>query len=117
MLSDGLSGSALLAKALNANSEFDPPMNRSEVAGVVRSIEGRERRKDATALPLGHTFEQLSRAELPEPSWLVKDFLPEGTSILVGPPKSGKSALLEYLATEIDGEVLYFAFEYNKPML
>ena len=117
MLSDGLSGSALLAKALDANSEFDPPMDRSEVAGVVRSIEGRERRKDATALPLGHTFEQLSRAELPEASWLVKDFLPEGTSILVGPPKSGKSALLEYLATEIDGEVLYFAFEYNKPML
>ena len=117
MVSDGLAGAALLSKALDANREFDPPLDGSEVAAVVRSIEGRQRRKDSTDLPLGHTFEQLSTAELPEPSWLVEGFLPEGTSILVGPPKSGKSALLEYLATEIDGEVLYFAFEYNKPML
>lgn len=117
MVSDGLAGRALLVKALEANTAFSPPLDRSEVAAVVASIEGRERRKNTTDLPLGFSFEQLSSAELPEPSWLVKDFLPEGTSILVGPPKSGKSALLEYLATEVSGEVLYFAFEYSQPML
>ena len=117
MVSDGLASRALLAKALEANAAFSPPLNRSEVATIVESIEGRERRKNTTDLPHGLSFAQLSSAELPEPSWLVKDFLPEGTSILVGPPKSGKSALLEYLATEVSGEVLYFAFEYSQPML
>ena len=117
MVSDGLAGRALLAKALEANKAFSPPLDRSEVAVIVGSIESRERRKNATDLPHGLSFEQLSSAELPEPSWLVKDFLPEGTSILVGSPKSGKSALLEYLATKVSGEVLYFAFEYSKPML
>ncbi len=118
MVADGLRGESLLQKARKANQGFELPLSDSEIRSVVSSIEHRELAKTETALNnRGYSFEELVAEELPEPRWLVDGILPEGSIILVGPPKSGKSALLEYLVTTIPGPVLYFALEYNKLML
>ncbi len=118
MVADGLRGESLLQKARKANQGFELPLSDTEVRSVVSSIEHRELAKTETALNnRGYSFEELVAEELPEARWLVDGILPEGSIILVGPPKSGKSALLEYLVTTISGPVLYFALEYNKLML
>ncbi len=66
----------------------------------------------------------LARMELPEIRWAVPDFVPEGLTILGGPPKLGKSVLALHLALAVAsggvafsavpaerGAVLYLALE------
>jgi len=47
------------------------------------------------------TLQELRDHDFPPPRWAVPDLLPEGLTILAGPPKSGKS----YLALQIAGAV------------
>ena len=47
---------------------------------------------------LGWTPKRFAMESLPEPRWLVPDLIPEGLTILVGPPKAGKSWLALNLA-------------------
>jgi DNA-binding MarR family transcriptional regulator len=64
--------------------------------------------------------------EIPELQWIVPDLIPEGTTVLAGPPKLGKSCLVyqavcevalggELLGREVvQGDVLYLALEDGK---
>jgi hypothetical protein len=61
--------------------------------------------------------------DIPPLAWIVPDLLPEGTSVLAGPPKLGKSCLVYQVAVEValggelfgraieQGDVLYLALE------
>jgi hypothetical protein len=119
MLQDGLMGSRLMAEAKKRNKTFDPPLENEEISAVVRSVEKREKEKISVSIDTlkGYSFEELASAEIPEATWVIPDLIPQGTSILFGAPKSGKSALLEYLVSEIPDQTLYFALEYNQLML
>ncbi len=79
-----------------------------------------------TARPLETiTAAELSQKELPEQRWAIVGLLPEGASLLVGPPKIGKSWMVLQLAISVargkfdflgesieeSGEVLYLALE------
>ena len=119
MLQDGLMGAGLLSEARKRNRHFEPPLADEEVATVVRSIETREKEKIASRVDhlTGYSFEELALAEIPEAKWIVEGLIPQGTSILFGAPKSGKSALMEYQVSELEELTLYFALEYNQLML
>jgi hypothetical protein len=71
-----------------------------------------------------HTAADLMRMQLPEPRWAIPGLLPEGLTMLVGKPKSGKSWMALDLALAIatgtpalggtpteQGDVLYLALE------
>jgi hypothetical protein len=61
--------------------------------------------------------------EIPPLQWVVEDLIPEGTTVLAGPPKLGKSCLVYQVAVEValgggllgrtveQGDVLYLALE------
>lgn len=69
---------------------------------------------------------ELLDLEIPPLQWIVPDLLPEGTSVLAGPPKLGKSCLVYQIAVEValggellgrqitQGDVLYLALEDGK---
>gem|GEM_PF-4612766 len=72
----------------------------------------------------GVTFAELAAMDLPPVAWAVDGILPEGLSVLAGPPKSGKSFLALGLAMAVatggralgefqckGGPVLYLALE------
>ena len=67
----------------------------------------------------GSTFDELIDQPVGQPDWLIDGIFPEGSSLIVGPIKSGKSALTEWAACELGKEhsVAYFAFEYSERML
>ena len=67
----------------------------------------------------GLSFEEICAREIPETKWLIPGLLPEGTTLLAGTIKAGKSALMEWYACQVaqDQNVLYFAFEYGEKML
>lgn len=64
--------------------------------------------------------------DIPELQWIVPRLLPEGTTVLAGPPKLGKSCLVYQIAVEValggellgrdipQGDVLYLALEDGK---
>lgn len=64
--------------------------------------------------------------DIPPLQWIVPDLLPEGTTVLAGPPKLGKSCLVYQVAVEVaiggellgrgieQGDVLYLALEDGK---
>lgn len=64
--------------------------------------------------------------DIPPLEWIVPDLVPEGTTILAGPPKLGKSCLVYQIAVEVamggellgrditQGDVLYLALEDGK---
>lgn len=68
----------------------------------------------------------LLELDIPPLQWIVPDLLPEGTTILAGPPKLGKSCLVYQAAVEValggellgrdieQGDVLYLALEDGK---
>lgn len=68
----------------------------------------------------------LLELDIPPLQWIVPDLLPEGTTILAGPPKLGKSCLVYQIAVEValggelfgrgieQGDVLYLALEDGK---
>jgi hypothetical protein len=68
----------------------------------------------------------LLELEIPPLAWIVPDLLPEGTTVLAGPPKLGKSCLVYQVAVEValggellgrpieQGDVLYLALEDGK---
>lgn len=74
---------------------------------------------------LEFTFDQLVTSSLPPISWVVADLVPEGTTLLAGPPKLGKSWFVLDLAISvatgrpflgaptIAGDVLVLALEDN----
>ena len=65
----------------------------------------------------------LLQLDIPPLQWIVPDLLPEGTTVLAGPPKLGKSCLVYQVAVEValggellgrgieQGDVLYLALE------
>jgi hypothetical protein len=70
------------------------------------------------------TADELLRAEFPEPKWTVPGLVPEGATLLAGPPKVGKSWLMTGMALAVAsggqalgqvqveaGPVLYLALE------
>jgi hypothetical protein len=74
--------------------------------------------------------DELARTELPEPNWAVPGLIPEGATILAGPPKVGKSWLALATAWAVasggfvlgsirvePGEALYFGLEDTKRRL
>ena len=80
------------------------------------------------AQALGHAFDavDLMRADLPEPYYVIDGVLPEGRSVLAGPPKVGKSWAALDIAVAVaaggrafgsipveQGAVLYAALEDN----
>ncbi len=67
----------------------------------------------------GLSFAEICEREIPETKWLVPELLPEGSTLLAGTIKAGKSALLEWHACQVarDQNVVYFAFEYGELML
>lgn len=64
--------------------------------------------------------------DIPPLEWIVPDLLPEGTTVMAGPPKLGKSCLVYQVAVEValggvllgrvidQGDVLYLALEDGK---
>jgi hypothetical protein len=68
----------------------------------------------------------LLELDIPPLQWIVPDLLPEGTTMLAGPPKLGKSCLVYQIAVEValggellgrgieQGDVLYLALEDGK---
>ena len=68
----------------------------------------------------------LLELDIPPLQWIVPDLLPEGTTVLAGPPKLGKSCLVYQIAVEValggellgreiaQGDVLYLALEDGK---
>lgn len=68
----------------------------------------------------------LLELDIPPLAWIVPDLLPEGTTVLAGPPKLGKSCLVYQIAVEValggellgrpieQGDVLYLALEDGK---
>jgi hypothetical protein len=68
----------------------------------------------------------LLELDIPPLQWIVPDLLPEGTTVLAGPPKLGKSCLVYQVAVEValggellgraieQGDVLYLALEDGK---
>lgn len=81
------------------------------------------------AAPTTKGLMALMKTIFPEPTWCVKDILPEGVALLVGRPKVGKSWWLLQLALAIvrgsefmtgpvpRGDVLYLALEDNERRL
>lgn len=76
------------------------------------------------ALGRGYSGPELLKARFPEPRWIVKDLLPQGFTMLGGPPKVGKSWMALNLALAIatggrflerygveEGEALFLDFE------
>jgi len=76
----------------------------------------------------GHNAAELINLDIPEPEWLVNDYIPQGFTILAGKPKVGKSWLALGLAVAVgcggkflsnidvsdsQGDVLYLALEDN----
>jgi hypothetical protein len=90
----------------------------------------------ARAIPAPRSPEEVSASsidaadllelEIPELAWIVPDLIPEGTTVLAGPPKLGKSCLVYQVAVEValggellgreieQGDVLYLALEDGK---
>lgn len=68
----------------------------------------------------------LLELDIPPLQWIVPDLVPEGTTVLAGPPKLGKSCLVYQIAVEValggdllgrgitQGDVLYLALEDGK---
>jgi hypothetical protein len=68
----------------------------------------------------------LLELDIPPLEWIVPNLLPEGTTVLAGPPKLGKSCLVYQIAVEValggellgrrieQGDVLYLALEDGK---
>jgi hypothetical protein len=48
-----------------------------------------------------YTSQELLAADLPAPKWIIPDLLPEGLTLLVGKPKSGKSWLSLQIAASL----------------
>ncbi|MCC6026501.1 MAG: AAA family ATPase [Caldimicrobium sp.] len=62
------------------------------------------------------TLKDILSLKIKEPSWIIPNILPEGFSILVGKPKTGKSWLALQIAltcAQIQKKVVYFALEDN----
>ena len=60
------------------------------------------------------TLSEILSLEVPPQEWLIKDFLPLGTTLLVGPPKIGKSYFVLHLMSRIleqDKGAFYYAGE------
>jgi len=103
------------------------PEDRGRSASI-RTQGEREPRdeKPKRAPSVGLTAAQLLDADFPEPKWIVPGFLPEGSTVLAGHPKLGKSWLSFGLAVAVAcggyafgsiqveaGDVLYLALEDN----
>jgi hypothetical protein len=111
------------------NQCCDPPLDADEIASIARSV---GRYPPAAPLPASaqaHTAVtivsagELLQKEFPPPRWLVDHLIPDGASLLVGSPKTGKSWLALGLAVAVAtgsralgagttvGDVLYLALE------
>jgi len=76
----------------------------------------------------GYTAKEISTMDIPESNWIVRNYVPEGLTLVAGAPKIGKSwftlglaiataqpketgVFLGYLPIESSGDVLYLALE------
>jgi Bifunctional DNA primase/polymerase, N-terminal/AAA domain/Primase C terminal 1 (PriCT-1) len=113
-----------------------PPIGEEEVRAIAKSASSYEPagQQEMLALPDPGTrttglydiksVSMIMNEDLPEPSWAIPGFLPEGVTLLAGKPKMGKSWLALALAIDIalgkpalgglsttKGEVLYLGLE------
>jgi hypothetical protein len=111
-----------------AASQCDPPFPADEASA---KVERAYSTYDPPDLPVydsewvEFTFEQLCTSTLPPITWVVADLVPEGTTLLAGPPKLGKSWFVLDLAISVStgrpflgqptiaGDVLVLALEDN----
>jgi hypothetical protein len=94
--------------------------------GIPANIE----RSSASDLPKGFTASELIRMEIPEPKYVISEFIPPGLTIIAGKPKEGKSILALNICVAVSlgdkafdeiqvdkGGVIYLALEDTKRRL
>lgn len=133
----GLGGEALFVAVMELNEQYcSPPKDAEEVRRAIGDvetkfapdpIEAEPRRRQAPKV-YGPTMDaaELLGLDLPPLRMIVPGLLPEGTAILAGPPKLGKSCLVYQMAVEVSvggelfgervvsGSALYLALEDGK---
>jgi len=57
-----------------------------EIKKIIEEVEG-------PPLPKGFTAEEIANMQFEEPQWIVENLIPQGTTLLAGSPKVGKSYL------------------------
>lgn len=105
------------AAATNGKSSWSDPATPANDATAKRI-------QVDTALSRIVTAQSILNTEYPEPKWAVKGIIPEGTTVIAGPPKLGKSVFCLNLAVAVAeggkalshfdverGSVLYLALE------
>lgn len=135
----GLTGEALFAAVMDLNRQLAEPKTEDEVRRAIGDAETKFERDavDPAYEPAApRPAEEISASsidaadllelDIPPLSWIVPDLLPEGTTVLAGPPKLGKSCLVYQVAVEValggellgraieQGDVLYLALEDGK---
>lgn len=115
------------AKVKWAYTHYSPG---EDLAPILRLDERKQNEENGKAILSTFTLEELLGKEFPPVKWIVPDLLPEGTMLLTGKPKMGKSWLalglcvavatgdkaLGTFSVEI-GDVLYLALEDNQRRL
>lgn len=111
---EGRSRAEVEALILHAASNCQPPFPADKALEKVESawkytpgaptVEKRQHKK--------WSMRELMTSDFPEPHWVVKDLMPEGLTLVVAPPKTGKSFLLGgLLNAQAKGEKAFGYFE------
>lgn len=138
LLGAGLTGDALFAAVMDLNRQLSEPKTDDEVRRAIGEVETRFQpdplpaEQVAAARPRAEIeassidAADLLELEIPPLTWIVPELIPEGTTVLAGPPKLGKSCLVYQIAVEVAvggelldrdvdaGDVLYLALEDGK---
>lgn len=114
----------LIASEMGAKPPGEPPVATINIHYVKStssaSLHNRAEKVDAVRPETErHTGAELLKLDLPPLEWAVPDILPEGTTLIVSPPKIGKSSLVLQIAVALDtGEpVLNRIPEKRRPVL
>ena len=129
-INQGLGYEEVKILLLEASRNCTPPFEEEEAMKCLDSAWSY--RESAEEEPTVISAAELALKEIPPTLWLVKDFLPEGTSLLCGNPKGGKSAMSMGIALSVAtggsflehfdpvgkvGSVLYIALEDSEKRL
>jgi AAA domain len=73
----------------------------AEMHGFIRPLRGKRNEQPASIVPFVQRADELLLKEFEPIRWAIQDMIPEGVSLLVGPPKVGKSWLTLQFAIAI----------------
>lgn len=125
-LEQGHDGAELcnLAEAAPVYKPYDAPARAGGRGNGGRGNGGKDESVIDTTLSKITTAQSILRTDYPEPRWAVKGIIPEGATIIAGPPKLGKSVFCLNIAVAVaeggkalsyfdveQGSVLYLALE------